>query len=69
MKHLPKRCYHGETTRYTTKGYGLNLGNQSPLVQEDTENIIIPQPKIILYLKDGLNRAERNFTKYPNGIA
>jgi len=49
------------------RGLELIFGNQPLLVQEDTEKIITP-PKIVLYLKDGLNGAERNFTKYPNEI-
>ena len=27
-----------------------------------------PQSSIVLYLREGLNGAERNFTKYPNEI-
>jgi len=50
------------------RGIELIFGNPPPLTQEDTEKIIESKPKIILYLKDGLNGAERNFTKYPNEI-
>ena len=50
------------------RGIELIFGNPSPLVQEENEELIKPQPKIVLYLKDGLNGAERNFTKYPNDI-
>lgn len=50
------------------RGVELIFGNPSPLVQEETEELIKPQPKIILYLRDGLNGAERSFTKYPNEI-
>lgn len=50
------------------RGIDLIFGSSSPLSQEDIEKVIEPKPKIILYLKDGLNGAERNFTKYPNEI-
>jgi len=41
---------------------GLHVVSQPAKIAPPTE----PKPQIILYLRDGVNPADRNFTKYPN---
>ncbi len=61
----------GEPTEELTGQEAVNaVMGLHVIVSEPTKIVtpIEPKPQIVLYLRDGVNPAEKNFTKYPNEI-
>ena len=60
----------GEPTEELTGQEAVNAVMGLHVVSEPVKIVtpIEPKPQIVLYLRDGVNPAEKNFTKYPNDI-